>query len=119
MKYFIESDLKEFNQNQTTNKSRGNKYGANKSKKDSQTIIAWQLYSQNIEQIKTPCKIRVIWHVDSKRMDLDNLLLKNVLDAMQQMGVLKNDNLNHVVGIHSSFVVDKERQGLEIEFLGV
>jgi Holliday junction resolvase RusA-like endonuclease len=119
MKYFIESDLKSFNQNNTTNASRGNKFYANKKKKESQYMIILQFRQQNITKIKTPCKINVIWHAKDKRMDLDNLLLKNVLDALQCIEMLKNDNLNHVVEINSAFVVDKEKQGLEIEFVEV
>lgn len=119
MKYFIESELKWFNQNHITNLSRGNKYGANKKKKEMQYMIIMQFRSQHIKKIKTPCKINVIWHVNDKRMDLDNLLLKNVLDALQDIDMIENDNMNHIKEIHHSFVVDKEKQGLEIEFLEV
>ena len=121
MKYFIESDLKGFNQNSITNASRGNKFYANKMKKEMQYEIIMCFRPQHIKKIETPCKIIATWDVKDKRMDLDNLMLKNVLDALQDIDMIENDNMNHIKEIHHSFVVDvdKEKQGLEIEFLGV
>lgn len=58
-----------------------------------------------------PIKIHFIWIETSKRRDLDNISAvgrKFILDTMQKCGKIKNDNLNYVVDLHDSAVIDKQ-----------
>ena len=53
-------------------------------------------------------------HINNFNSDLDNKSLKSVLDCMQKMGILENDNINHIREINHKSVKD-EKDFLEIE----
>ena len=56
--------------NEYINKERRNKYAAAKIKKD--TTFALTMMLKGTPKIETPAKLLFIWHVKSKRRDLDN-----------------------------------------------
>lgn len=94
------------NWNDTIKHCRGNKYGANSQKKREMEII--KLFLMNVQPIKKyPIKIDCEWHVTNIGGDLDNKSLKAVLDQMQIMGILENDNINHIPQINHRAVKDK------------
>lgn len=94
------------NWNDTIKHCRNNKYGANTQKKREMAII--KLFLRNVPPItKYPIKINCVWHVTNIGSDLDNKSLKAVLDQMQKMGILKNDNINHIRQINHMAVKDK------------
>lgn len=112
--------IKTFNLNQLTDINRGNKFGAAAKKKQSMRDIYYLIK----QQLKTPLtgqyRVYAKWRVSSKRGDLDNLLLKNIFDSMQEFGLLKNDNLNHIVEINHRFeVVKKNQEGVTLRFFEV
>lgn len=111
-------DYKLDNLNDLINKCRGNKYGANLVKKKEMRDISYFLIGiKPIE--KYPIKINCEWHVKNLGSDLDNKLLKSVLDAMQNEGILENDNINHINEINNKAVKDKKDYlVMEIEYNG-
>lgn len=110
MKFKIDYKLE--NWNEIVNNNRRNKFiGAKNKKKEMGTIRAFLLNSPKIE--KYPIKINCIWHVKNNRSDLDNKCIKSVLDEMQALGILENDNINHITEINYKAVIDK-RDYLEL-----
>lgn len=101
------------NWNDTVNVNRRNKYAAaSKKKKEMEIVKSFLIGVKKIE--KYPIKLTCTWHVKNIGSDLDNKSLKAVLDAMQEVGILENDNINHIPEICHIAKKDKE-DFLEIE----
>jgi len=101
----IELDYKFENLNDIINLSRGNKYRANNHKKQEMEFVKWAtLRTPKITEY--PIKIEAIWHVKNKCFDLDNKILKVVLDGLVNAGILKNDNFNCINEITYKAIVD-------------
>lgn len=103
----IKIDYKLNNLNDIIDNCRRNKYGANYSKKKEMEVC--RVFLRNVPKIeKYPIIINCEWHVKNLGSDLDNKLLKSVLDAMQEMGILESDNIRHINEINHRAIKDKE-----------
>ncbi|MGL5972452.1 MAG: hypothetical protein ACRCZK_01855 [Oscillospiraceae bacterium] len=79
---------------------------------------------QKVQDIPTPCVCIAKWHSVRNGFDVDNLLLKNILDTLQPMsvrnktgvGLIENDNNKHIPSIIHSHCINKEWQGVEMKF---
>lgn len=106
-------DYKLDNWNDTVNVNRRNKYAAASKKKKEMAIV--KLFLHNIPKIeKYPIRLNCTWHVKNIGSDLDNKSLKAVLDAMQEAGILENDNIRHIPEINHKAVKDS-KDYLEVE----
>ena len=95
------------NLNEMIRLSRGSKYGANNQKK--QEMMYVKFATLKVPKItEYPIKIEAIWHVKNKNFDLDNRVLKNVLDGLVNARILKNDNYNCINEITYKAVIDNE-----------
>lgn len=83
------------NWNEIINLNRRNKYMAAKRKKIEMSFIRY-FFTGKPRITNYPVKILCIWHVKNIASDLDNKSLKAVLDAMQEQGILENDNIAHI-----------------------
>lgn len=105
----IELDYKFENLNEMIRLSRGNRYGANNQKK--QEMMYVRLATMKIPRIiEYPVKIETIWHVKNKNFDLDNKIIKNILDGLVQARILKNDNYNCINEITYKAIIDDEEK---------
>lgn len=101
----IELDYKFINLNEMINLSRGNKYFANIHKKKEMEYIKWT--TMKVPKVKEyPVKIEVTWHVKNKNFDIDNKIVKNILDGLVNARILKNDNYNCINEITYKAIVD-------------
>lgn len=99
--------IKLLNWNDIINQCRTNKYSANSHKKREMSDIS--IFLNKIPRInKYPVKITFKWHIKSKCSDLDNKSCKSILDAMQHLGILENDNINHIKEITYIAIPDKK-----------
>lgn len=97
------------NLNEMIRLSRGSKYGANNQKRNEMQYVKFAtLKVQKITEY--PIKIEVIWHVKNKNFDLDNKIIKNVLDGLVNARILKNDNYNCVNEITYKAIIDDEEK---------
>lgn len=102
----IELDYKFENLNDMIRLSRGSKYGANNQKKNEMQFVKFAtLKTPKITEY--PIKIEAIWHVKNKNFDLDNKILKNILDGLVNAKILKNDNFNCINEITYKAVIDE------------
>lgn len=101
----IELDYKFENLNDMIRLSRGSKYGANNQKKNEMQFVKFA--TLKIPKItEYPVKIEAIWHVKNKNFDLDNKILKNILDGLVNARILKNDNFSCVNEINYKAIID-------------
>ena len=108
-------DYKLNNWNETIGHSRANKQYANIIKRREMEIIKGFLIG--VPKItKYPIEIICNWHISNANSDLDNKSLKAVLDAMQQVGILENDNCKHINKITYNYIKDKDDY-LELEII--
>lgn len=99
-------DLKLNNWNDIIKHSRANKYYANTIKKQEMKDISY--FIARIPPIKKyPIKIIFTWHIKNTASDLDNKSVKSILDCMQNLGIIENDNINHINEIIYKTVKDK------------
>lgn len=109
----ITIDYRLSNWNETINANRKNKYmGASLKKKEMNIIKMFLIGKPKIT--KYPIKLNCTWYVKNLASDLDNKSLKSVLDAMQEVGILKNDNCKHIQEINHK-VIKSNKDYLEIE----
>ena len=95
------------NWNEIIGRCRGNKYSANYHKQKEMNDIGY--FIRHIKPIeKYPVEIVFTWHIKNTRSDLDNKSVKSILDCMQNLGILKNDNMNHINKITHIAVKDTE-----------
>lgn len=97
------------NLNEMIRLSRGNRYGANNQKKQEMQFVRFAtLKTPKITEY--PIKIEVIWHVKNKNFDLDNKIIKNILDGLVNARILKNDNYNCINEITYKAIIDNEEK---------
>lgn len=81
-------------------------------KQQTDESICWQIKAAknrgHVHPVKGPVHVSFEWHESDKRRDLDNVFSakKYILDAMQQAGIIENDDRKHVVGLSDSIVDD-------------
>ena len=83
------------NWNAIIKRCRGNKFGANSHKKaEMKAITPYLIQIPKID--KYPVKMTFKWHIKSACSDLDNKSVKSILDAMQNVGLIEEDNIKHI-----------------------
>ena len=103
------------NWNDTIERCRGNKYGANNHKKVEMRAISY--YLNKMPKItQYPVKMVFKWHMRGNA-DLDNKSVKAILDSMQNLGILENDNIKHINEIIYIAIPDK-KDYVDIEIIG-
>jgi len=79
--------------------------------------VGWAAKAQKIEPVTGPVTIKITCYEPNARRDPDNVTsgaAKCILDALQNIGVLKNDNRKHVKPILPPPKIDKEDPRVEI-----
>lgn len=111
--YFVVED-KLPSLNDYINVCRRNKYNGAKFKKDVENLIAIYIRNAKIKKILTPTdkpvNVHFEWHEKTKRRDADNIASakKYILDAMQNSGIILNDNRKYVRGFTDVIIDDKK-----------
>jgi len=82
--------------------------------------VAWELTNQGAKRLPPftkPVEVTITWYCPNRRKDKDNILAgcKFIFDAMQEVGLIRNDGWNQVARIIPEFDVDKENPRVEIE----
>ena len=89
--------------------NRTNRYAGASAKKRYHNMVVWSIKAAKLHRVQVRQWIHYEFHEKTKKRDKDNLLaaIKPVNDALQQAGILPNDNNNWVAGLSMSFVYDK------------
>ena len=107
-------DYKLDNLNDIIKHSRRNRFLANKKKQEEMEAVAG--YISKLKPVKYyPITINCIWHIKNIQSDLDNKVLKSILDQMQKAGIIVNDNIKYINTINNKAIKDvKDYLELEI-----
>lgn len=98
--------------NEVINANRTNRYSGAKMKKEIQELIGWHIVKAqndgNLRPTEKPCEVIFEWHESSARRDCDNIASakKFILDALQEYGIIKNDNQKYITGFKDVFIKD-------------
>jgi Holliday junction resolvase RusA-like endonuclease len=96
--------------NEVTSADRGNRYAANKLKRETQEAIAWAAKAARIKPVTRPVTVTCAWYERDRRRDVDNVQsgVKLILDALQAAGILAGDGQKHVTHVqHEPIQVDR------------
>lgn len=111
--------------NEYTKACRGNAYGANNLKKANQEIVRNALQDALRHGFlhrmdKYPVQLRIVWYEPNSRRDIDNITFakKFILDAMVEMGVIKNDSQKYVSSMSDTVRIDKNFPRIEVYIEG-
>lgn len=95
-----------------------NRHKGNNLKQESQDIVYYSILKQ-LRGLKCaePVYVEYFFYEPNKKRDKDNVSAfahKVVHDAMQQAGVIKNDNWDGIMGMADNFYVDKNSPRIEV-----
>lgn len=97
----------------------------NKKKQNAQQIVADAilrgLARKTLRATKEPCIVHFTWYESTSRRDCDNIASakKFILDAMQDCGIIVNDNQRYVKGFTDTFYHgDYDGVKVELESVG-
>ena len=94
---------------------------ARRIKQDAMDRVIWYAKAARIKPITEPCEIVISCYEPNARRDVDNVSSganKVILDALQQMGVLKGDGRKYVKRVGNSVEVDREHPRVEVTING-
>ncbi len=119
MKYKFEIHKRLMGLNEYTRINRRSRYEGNEAKQSEQAYIMWCIKEQlgNLK-IDKPVIGHFTWIEENKRRDLDNICFakKFILDALVDLGVLKDDNRKIVTNFTDSFLyAEKSKVIVELE----
>ena len=81
-------------------------------KREVEEDIGWHILAargaHKLRPVHGPVSLAIEWHERNRRRDLDNIVSakKFILDAMQKMGIIPNDDRDHVRAISDEIVDD-------------
>ena len=114
-KQWIMIDYKLDNLNDIIKHSRANGKYANKRKQKEMEVVGY--FINKLKPVKNyPITLNCEWHIKTITSDLDNKVLKSVLDQMQKNGIIENDNIKYINEINNKAVKDN-RDYLELEII--
>ena len=95
----------------------------NEIKRDTEIRIIYELRRQKVKPIPAeslPVGFEYTWFCKDKRKNPDNISVgrKFVLDALVKAKIIPNDGWNEVWRQSDLFIVDKDRQGVEVLIRG-
>ena len=106
--------------NEYINACRRNKYAGAKMKADTEKVIEFEIQNAllkgTLKPVKKPCKVKFEFHEKTAKRDVDNISgfgHKTILDAMQNKGIIANDNQRYITGLIDEFIRDEK------DFIGV
>lgn len=103
--------------NEIVNASRRNRFVGAKQKKVVTERCAYDMYCMKVPKFLNPVVINFKWIEPNAKRDRDNVQsgAKFILDAMQIVGVIKNDSRKHVKDVkHDTSEIDKLNPRIEI-----
>lgn len=100
--------------NQYTNACRTHWSRGAKLKRAIEEDIGWNILAARgagkLRPVHGPVSLSIEWHESDRRRDFDNIVSakKFILDAMQKMGIIPNDDREHVPAIFDKVVNDSK-----------
>lgn len=87
-------------------------------KKTEQERCQWAMIEAKRKRICfDTCKVKITWYEPNRHRDMDNISgfgRKVIFDALQTMGILKNDGWKQIKSITEYWAVDKQNPRIEV-----
>lgn len=117
----IYSKVSDFNDNIIYQSIKQSGKLSNKHIKEIHKISIMHARQQKIRKIHTPCKLEIVWYIPSRKSDVINYSIKQIIDGLIEAEILKDDNVNNILGRSDTFIIvkDKNLEGVQIDFVGV
>lgn len=108
--------------NEMINASKRNKYVYVKMKDEAINTVAWAVkesFTRTVVRWPAPADYVITWYCPDKRKDKDNIIAgqKFLFDALQHIGLIKNDGWKEIGSITHRFEVDRKNPRVEVEIL--
>lgn len=106
----IKCRLESYNEHE--NSRRGNKYAGGSSKKRNQNMVKMFVRMAKLQPVDCPQWVAIEWHEDTtgrkRGRDPDNIASakKFILDALKDLGIIKEDTHKYIAGFTDSFVFE-------------
>lgn len=90
---------------------------AGRMKREAQDAIVWAIKAARIKPLKGKAYVHFTWIEPNMRRDFDNIDFgkKFIFDAMQEAGVIPNDNWKHIAGYDNTFRLNKANPRIVVE----
>lgn len=87
--------------NEVINKNRSHWSNGNDLKKDIQNQLMWMIKAQGVKRLNGPVAVILDFYEKDRTRDPDNIYSsqKMILDALKEIGVLKNDGWRDIASI--------------------
>ncbi len=98
------------------NDLKGDRWG--KVKQPAMDTVMWAAKLQRLRPILGPCEVSILCMEPNTRRDRDNVTsgaCKVVLDALQQLGLLRGDGQKYVTGVHTAVEVDRVKPRVVVQ----
>ena len=100
-----------------------NRHVGNRMKQENQQLVCWAIVNSELHQkaFRTPVQISYHFYEPNKKRDKSNVAafaIKVIEDALQQMGVIANDNWQGIGSYSVFFETDKENPRIEVFITG-
>lgn len=108
--------------NEYINAERTNRYAAagikKKNQRDIEVFLREAINTGKLHHHENAA-LEMIWTVPNKRRDLDNVAFatKFIQDALVEIGVFDDDNLDHITELHHYAVIEKGVFSLELKII--
>lgn len=108
--------------NEYINAERTNRYAAagikKKNQRDIEVFLKEAISTGHLHHHEN-ASLEMIWTVPNKRRDLDNIAFatKFIQDALVEMGVFDDDNIDHINRLTHSVIIEKGVFSLELKII--
>ena len=87
-------------------------------KKKAKELVKWNAMRAGIRSVQGRCEVRITCYEPNKRRDISNVRAgaeKVILDALQELRIIKNDNWRWLEDVPTTVKYDKDCGRVEIE----
>ena len=88
-----------------------------KYKRETEEMIGWCIKAARIKPLSGKAYVHFTWVEPNMKRDFDNIdfAKKFIFDAMQKVGIIANDNWQHMAGYDNTFRVNKKNPRIVVE----
>ena len=103
--------------NDYTEACRRNAHAGGKMKRETQDIVCWAIRKARLKPMAGKVNVRFRWIEPNMRRDKDNIRFaaKFILDALVEMGIIKNDSWTYIGDLSDTYSVNSQNPRVLVE----
>lgn len=98
----------------------GRRWADRAAKKDAMELVGWEIRRQHIKPVNSKAIVKITCYEQDRRRDPSNVRAgaeKIILDALQNCGIIRNDNWHWLADTPAVVEYDRQRPRIEIEII--